>query len=129
MEWKYIKEIKDEKTIEKIEKIYNIRIPILLKQIILQYNGGRPLYNIFDTIDSKEKVFKSLISYNKDDKDNIYLYEEIFDKGLIPFANTEFGDVICINNKTNEVELYLHELDKTEKICDSISEFFDKLYI
>lgn len=129
MEWKYIKEIKDQKAIEKIEIIYNIRIPILLKQIIMQYNGGRPLYNIFDTIYSKEKVFKSLISYNKDDKDNIYLYEEIFDKGLIPFANTEFGDIICLNNKTNEVELYLHELDKTEKICDSISEFFDKLYI
>lgn len=129
MEWKYIKEIKDEKAIEKIEIIYNIRIPILLKQLIMQYNGGRPLYNIFDTIVSKEKVFKSLISYNKDDKDNIYLYEEIFDKGLIPFANTEFGDIICLNNKTNEVELYLHELDKTEKICDSISEFFDKLYI
>ena len=129
MEWKYIKKIKDEKAIEKIEIIYNIRIPILLKQIIMQYNGGRPLYNIFDTIYNKEKVFKCLISYNKEDKESIFSYTEFFNKGLIPFAITAFGDVICLNNKINEVELYLHELDKTEKICDSISEFFDKLYI
>ena len=129
MEWKYIKKIKDDKAIEKVEIMNSIRIPIVLRQIIMKYNAGRPNNNIFDTLKSKERVLKSLISYNKDDKENIYMYTEIFDKGLIPFAVTEFGDIICINNKSNEVVLYLHEEDECEKICDNILDFFDKLYI
>lgn len=126
MNWKYVKKIKDKNTIDMIN---NSNIPMELKQLIKQYNGGRPEKNIFDTKSSKERVLKSLISYNKEDKENIYMYEKIFNKGLIPFAVTEFGDIICINTETSEVELYLHEQDKTEKISDGISEFFDKLYV
>ena len=128
MEWKYVKQLKDLQAIEKIELMSKIKIPISLKQIIINYNGGRPEKNIFDTKYSKEKVLKSLISYNIDDRENIYIYTNFFDKGLLPFAITEFGDIICLNSKNNEVELYLHELNKCEKICDNILEFIDKLY-
>ena len=129
MEWKYVKELKDKTVIENIEKTSNILIPTDLKQIIVKYNGGRPEKNVFDTTCSKERVLKSLISYNKEDKENIYLYTEVFDKKLLPFAVTEFGDLICYNEKSNEIDLYLHEQDKCEKICDNILEFFDNLYI
>lgn len=129
MEWKYVKQLKDIQAIEKIELMSKIKIPISLKQIIVNYNGGRPEKNIFNTECSKEKVLKSLISYNKGDRENIYNYANYFIKGLLPFAITEFGDIICLNSKNNKIELYLHELDKYEKICDNILEFIDKLYI
>ena len=129
MEWKYVKELKDKTVIENLEKISNITIPTDLKQLIIKYNGGRPNKNVFDTTCSKERVMKSLISYNKEDKENIYLYTEFFDEKLLPFAVTEFGDIVCYNLNTNIIELYLHEQDKCEKICDNIIEFFDRLYI
>jgi len=129
MEWKYVKELKNKTAIDNIEEKSNIKIPEDLKQVIIKYNGGRPEKNVFDTTCSKERVMKSLISYNKDDKENIYLYTGFFDKKLLPFAVTEFGDLICYNKNTNEIELYLHEQDKCEKICDNILEFFNKLYI
>ena len=42
MEWKYIKPLKELKSIEHIENTYNVHIPQYLKSIILKYNGGRP---------------------------------------------------------------------------------------
>lgn len=44
----------------------------------------------------RERELKSLISYNGKDRENIYIFGDIFKKGYIPFAITEFGDVVCI---------------------------------
>ena len=70
---------------------------------------------------------KSLLSYNAEDKENVYIFGEIFKKGFIPFAITEFGDVICINCKNENIELYLHELDIFEYISKNIEDFFNIL--
>lgn len=68
------------------------------------------------------------MSYNKGDKENIYVYDELFHRGYIPFAITEFRDVIWINKNNKFVELYLHELDKFECVCENIEKFFNILY-
>lgn len=128
MKWKYIKKLKDINCITKIENEYNIHIPQTLKDIIINYNGGRPFEKLFKTEKNDEKVIKSLLSYNIDDKENVYIFSEIFEKSFIPFAITEFGDVICINNKNENIELYLHELDTFEYICKNIDEFLNILY-
>lgn len=128
MEWKYVKPLKDNSVFENIEKIYNVEIPIYLKELITKYNGGRPEKSIFDTKKSKERVLQGLISFNKEDKANIFIYEELLKKGYIPFAITEFGDLVCINNKNKNVELYLNENETIESICDSIEVFYHKLY-
>ena len=128
MEWKYVKPLKDNSVFENIEKIYNVEIPIYLKELITKYNGGRPEKSIFDTKKSKERVLQGLISFNKEDKANIFIYEELLKKGYIPFAITEFGDLVCINNKNKNVELYLNENETIESICDSIEVFDHKLY-
>lgn len=128
MKWKYIKKLKDINCITEIENKYNIHIPQTLKDIIINYNGGRPFENLFNTEKNDEKVIKSLLSYNIDDKENVYIFSEIFKKSFIPFAITEFGDVICINNKNENIELYLHELDTFEYICKDINEFLNILY-
>lgn len=128
MEWKYIKELKDYKSITNIEKKYNINIPNYLKDLIIQYNGGRSVNNIFDTNNNKEKVFKCLLSYNSDDRENIYIYNDLFETNHIPFANTPSGDVICLNIKNQKIELYLHETDKFELVSDNIEKFIEGSY-
>ena len=128
MKWKYVKPLKDNSVFENIEKIYNVEIPIYLKELITKYNCGRPEKSIFDTKKSKERVLQGLISFNKEDKANIFIYEELLKKGYIPFAITEFGDLVCINNKNKNVELYLNENETIESICDSIEVFYHKLY-
>lgn len=128
MEWKYVKPLKNTNNITEIEHRYNIQIPQTLKNVIIKYNGGRPEKRLFYTNKNTEKVMKSLLSYNEEDKENVYIFGEIFEKGFIPFAITEFGDVICINNKNGNIELYLHELEEFEYVCENIEQFFNILY-
>lgn len=129
MQWKYVKLLIDSKSIENIEQKFNVEIPVYLKNIILKYNGGRPIKNIFNTQNSKERVFKTLLSYNKEDKENIYGYDEFFYRGYIPFAITPSGDLLCINKENQNVELYLHEMDMFEWVCSDITRFIDNLYL
>ena len=128
MEWKYVKPLKDHAIFKNIEKTYNVEIPNYLKELIISFNGGRPEKTLFDTQKSKERVLQGLISFNKEDKANIFIFEELLKKGYIPFAITEFGDVICIKIDNESIELYLHELDKFEYVCDNIEKFLNILY-
>lgn len=128
MEWKYVKPLKNMNSITQIECKYKVQIPQALKNMIIKYNGGRPEKRLFYTDKHTEKVMKSLLSYNTEDKENIYFFSEIFEKGFIPFAITEFGDTICINNQNKNVELYLHETDSFEYICKDVEDFINILY-
>ena len=76
MEWKYVKPLNDNSIIGYIEKTYNVEIPTYLKELITKYNGGRPEKRLFNTQNSKERVLQGLISFNKEDKSNIFIYEE-----------------------------------------------------
>ena len=128
MEWAYVKVLIDNSVFENIERTYNVEIPKYLKEIISKYNGGRPEKRLFDTQNSKEKVLQGLISFNKEDKANIFIYEDLLRKGYIPFAITEFGDAICVNIDNEFIGLYLHEQDKFEYVCDNIEKFLNILY-
>lgn len=128
MEWKYVKPLNDNSIIGYIEKTYNVEIPTYLKELITKYNGGRPEKRLFNTQNSKERVLQGLISFNKEDKSNIFIYEELLKKGYIPFAITEFGDLVFINNENKSVGLYLHENETIEKICDKVELFFETLF-
>ena len=68
---------------------------------------------------------KSLLSYNVEDKENVYFFSDIFERNFIPFAIDGFGNVICINNKNRNVELYNHEMDRFEYVCENIEDFFN----
>lgn len=124
MEWKYIKSV-TEKDLKEFENKFDVKLSNKLKEVILNYNNGRPSNNLFDTLSEKGKVLKKMISYNKDDKDNVYIFSEIIDKGYMPFAITEFGDIIC-ESKDESIYLYKHELDKFEYITENINQFVNK---
>ena len=77
--WKFVKQLKDDTNINEYEAKY-ITLPIDLREVIAEYNGARPNKKIFDTLNTKERVFNSLISFRKEDKMNIFFVMEYLAK-------------------------------------------------
>ncbi|ARQ98958.1 SMI1 / KNR4 family [Campylobacter devanensis] len=128
MEWKYVKNTTIDRILE-VEKQYNIKLPEDLKQCILSYNNGRPSYNIFDTQKTKNRTIKKLLSYNKEDKENIFTFANIIgeeNKNCFPIAIDEFGNFICLQD--NKIVLWLHETASVEFIANSFNEFLELLH-
>jgi len=127
--WKYTKPLGSKTLIEDFERENNITFPDDLKDCLVKNNGGRPSKCIFDTEREKEKVFNSLLSFNKSDIETIYMAFPIPEAGkkLVPFATDPSGDFICVQD--NAIVLYSHETGAVEKIADSFTEFLSKLYL
>ena len=125
--WKYVIPLENKEEIQEIEKKYSVLLPNDLKGCIENNNAGYPNKNIFDTEVSKEKIFKDLISYNSEDEENIYQFEELFRMTLIPFGLDPSGNVLCLDDD-KKVILYLHETQEKEFVADNFSEFLNKLY-
>lgn len=126
--WKYVKELKNEKAIDEFEKEHNISYPQDLKQILIKYNGGRPSLKFYDLPNEKDKEFKTLLSFNEDDIENVYKYYPLdsFDKSLIPFASDPAGNYFVL--KDNEIYLWNHETDRVEKISSTFTDFLNNLH-
>jgi len=127
--WKYVKPLSKTDAIENFEKKNGVSLPSDLKKCIKANNGGRPSFTVFDTNVSKERVFKTLLSFNESDAENIYKYFPIIhshSNSLIPFASDPFGNYICLQD--SKVVLFLHETGKSEYIADSFSSLLEKLY-
>ena len=126
--WKYVIPLTNKDGIKEVEKKYNILLSDDLKECIKTNNAGYPNKKIFDTELSKERIFKDLISYNKEDEENIYQFEKLFYIGLIPFGLDPSGNILCMDNNNNKVVLYLHETGEKELVSNNFSEFLNKLY-
>lgn len=124
--WKYIKPLKDKKSLNIIEEKFKFKIPIDLRECILKNNGGRPNRKVFDTDKSTERVMKTLLSYNENDLESIYKVEKE-ENDLFPFAIDPSGNYICID-KENSVILWNHETNTGEYVAKSFSDFLSKLY-
>ena len=127
--WKYASPV-SERQINNVEKIWGFTVPNCLKEIIKIGNNGFPSKNKFDAKDTKEHVIKTLLSYNENDIENVFtafaaLKESDIDK-IFPFANDPAGNLICMNG--SEVVLWNHETGTTEKVADSVNDFFEHLY-
>ena len=126
--WKYVKPIKDVNALADFEKKVGVQFPNDLKEIINQFNNGRPSNKYFDTTNEKECEFKKLFSLNPDDVENIYSTLE-FDtqfKNLIAFASNSFGNLICLYD--GKIVYWKHETDEIEPLADTFTEFLAKLY-
>jgi cell wall assembly regulator SMI1 len=131
--WKYVKPLSEANAIEDFEKKNNLSLPSDLKECIKANNGGRPSLNVFDTDDSKERVFKTLLSFNESDVENIYKYFPIINSqsnNLIPFASDPSGNYLCLQN--NKIVLFLHdnlpETERLEYVSDTFSSLLGKLH-
>ena len=128
MNWKYKIPLKDKNVFKEIEDKYDIKIPDTLKRLILDANGSTPeKYRVM--VNNTERVFATVLSYNRGDSDNVYTSLDRFvKKGLVPFGEDPFGNIFCIELKSNKVVFWNHELDKTVPAHSSLSTFINSLY-
>lgn len=128
MNWKYKEPLKDKNVFKEIEDKYDIKIPDTLKRLVIDANGATPeKYTVM--VNNTERVFASVLSYNRGDSDNVYTSLDRFvNKGLLPFGTDPFGNIFCIELKSNKVVFWNHELDKTVPAHSSLSTFINSLY-
>lgn len=126
--WKYVKELKNSAAIDDFEKSNNFLYPQDLKQILRTYNGGRPSSKYYDLKGEKDKEFKTLLSFNEADIENIYKCFPLDsnDKAIIPFASDPAGNYFVL--KDNAIYLWEHETDNCHFISKSFSDFLQMLH-
>lgn len=118
IEWKFIKPLLEDGIIEKYLCTVNVTLPNKLVELLKTFNGGRPNKKEFNTDKNNGYIFKCLLSYNKEDIENIYkYYNKSFKlKKLYPIGTDCAGNFICYNLNTNDYILLNHENDVIEKI-------------
>ena len=121
--WKYVKELEDKKSVKSFLNQHGVVLPKELVNIIETYNGGRPSEKDLKTDHDREYVFKSLLSYNQNDKEVIYnFYPELFIEKLnmFPIGTDAAGNFVCFNTKENVFYLVNHESGEEEKIVEML---------
>jgi len=129
--WKYVKQIDNSNLVVEVMKVNNVVLPESYKSIVIENNGGRPSLNIFNSERKKERVFLKLLSYNKADKDTIYVALDVLNKknnALYPFALDPFGNYICFNKRDMTIVFFDHETDQFEFIAKDFQSFMDMLF-
>ena len=114
------------------ESTFKFEFPDSFKEIVSNYNGGRPERDVYDTDKTKERTIKSLLSFNKDDKETIWKIAEWNKDELksdyVAFAIDHFGNLICFSVRDKSIIFMDMETLKTETIANDFSAFLDKLY-
>ena len=130
--WKRVKKLTSINNINKFEKDYGITLPDLLKKFIISNNGGRPNLDIIKTEEGKEVEIKSLLSFNKEDIENIYnvidYFKKEFNGELVPIASEPSGDYFCVDISKGSILYWEQETSKVIFISKNLNEFIDKLY-
>lgn len=133
IEWKYVKNNVKKSDFQQFESVSNFSLPESLYEIILSHNNGRPKPNQFDTEKYKGRIFDKLLSFNFDDKENVFLVFDSFKnelpKNLIAVAIDPFGNLICIDKEDEfRVAFWEHETGMIEVTKLTLPELFSALY-
>ena len=126
--WKYVKPLAEDGSIAEYEALSGSSLPDDLKNVIRTYNGGRPSLRYYDLPKEKDKEFKSLLSFNRVNVENVFSCYPLdsADKALVPFAIDPAGNFFVI--KEGKIYLWLHETDKTVFVADSFPAFLESLH-
>ncbi|MET2871804.1 SMI1/KNR4 family protein [Exiguobacterium profundum] len=136
MEWVLVKPLKSEQLIQDFEEKHDIEFPRSYKDIVKEHNNGRPRPNVFDTQDSKQRVAKSLLSFDPEAKESIWgTYDTMSDRlpaDTFPFMIDQFGNYVCFYydplKEEPTIVFWDEELQKSEKISDTFTLFLDAFY-
>lgn len=126
--WKYASPV-DMNTVIAVAHSHNISLPSLLVKMIMEGNNGSPSKRKFFYNDNKnEDVFKTMLSYNPNDVENVYsaLAELHNTSSLYPFGNDPAGNFICLDG--SKVVLWKHETHIIVPISNSVESFFNSLH-
>lgn len=128
IQWKYSSPV-EESTIIAVAHSHNVTLPNLLVKMIMEGNNGTPSKRkFFYDNDNNEDIFKTMLSYNPNDIENVYsaLAELHGNPSLYPFGNDPGGNLICV--KDSKVVLWKHENNIISPVSDSIDSFFEELH-
>lgn len=110
--WKYVKPLEDSRSVEKYLDKYKITLPKDIISVLTESNGGRPQpNNSIITESQKEYVFKALLSYNKNDRENIYnIYPALFENtSLYPIGSDTAGNFLCFDTDSKKYVLWIRD--------------------
>ena len=129
--WKYVKNNVTEAEIKMVESLSGFSFSNELKKILINFNNGRPIDNMFDTDKVKGRIFEKLLSVNKEDNENVFKANKAL-SGQLPentfaLAADPFGNYVCIN-KEQHAFLWLHETLELETTGKTMIELIDSLY-
>lgn len=129
--WKYIKHNVSEDEITAFEEMAGFMLSEESKSIILNFNNGRPVINQFDTLTSQGVVFEKLLSFNKNDSENVFKTHKALNRqvpeNLVAIALEPSGDYLCLD-KEQKVFLWRHESERLEGTGKNLAEVIDSLY-
>lgn len=132
MKWKYVKPLKSVKNIDDFECLVKYAFPNDFRKCVIENNGGRPEFRCFNTDKANERVLKSFLSFNKDDKETVWkMYEWSKDElanRFVPFAIDNFGNLICFDADNDHIVFLNHETLVIENIKDTFDDFMNSLY-
>lgn len=126
--WKYIKPLVDAETIAEYESLTGTSLPEDIKNTVQSNNGGRPSLKYYDLPTEKDKEFKALLSFNRNDVENVFAFYPLdsANRKLVPFAIDPAGNFFVVKN--GRIHLWLHELDRTTYVAESFSAFLEMLH-
>lgn len=131
MQWKYIKTLQDENLIKEFEEMLSYNLNRGYVDCIKQNNGGRPSNRVFYTEQGTERVVKSFLSFNKEDRETVWKIldwnKDILEDKYIPFAIDNFGNIICFFKQDDSVVFIEHETGIVEKIASDFESFISGL--
>lgn len=132
MNWKYVKPLGSAELISEYEAENGFVFPESFKKCIMEHNGGRPEKSCFDTEVQKERALKSLLSFNKTDRETIWKItewnKEVLADKYVPFAIDNFGNLICFERMTNSIMFIDMGDTSSEKAADSFDGFISALF-
>ena len=125
MEWKYVVSTTKENIIETEEKL-GYSFPNDFKECVLKNNYGTPEKYIFYLPNGEQKIFGSLLSFNKEDKEYIIDFNKL-DSNFVNIALDPFGNYIVYDKNSNEIVYINHETKEVSSIAKSWKSFEETL--
>lgn len=117
--------------INNVEKEINYTFVEEYKNYLLKHSSLKPEKNILGLPNGTEKIVRHFYSMDPNSKTFILKFQsfdsELKDK-LIPFAELEFGDILCFERETNKIVIYNHESDTVDVIANNWNTFIKELY-
>ncbi|PGZ95431.1 1,3-beta-glucan synthase regulator [Bacillus pseudomycoides] len=105
VKWRSADEPVSTKDVYEAAKEIGVKFPQDYVKCVLENNGAHVSPEIFD-VAGKEKVFGTLLTYDKEDDEYIvevyHDYQDTLPKHVIPFAFDPAGNLICFDYKDHE---------------------------
>lgn len=117
--------------ISNVEKEINYTFAKDYKKYLLNNSVLKPEKNILGMSNGNEKLVRYFYSMDPNNKTYILKFQS-FDSELknklVPFAELEFGDILCFERETNKIGIYNHEADTFDIIANNWNSFIKELY-